>query len=168
MHRDKSEKMAIWQKIATLPFCLRPYPGLSCAYLGGSIELFQDSLSGFQKFFLFWVAGIILEAWDVELERAHSFMFQFCFQAVSRVLEDFFFNQELYFVAKRCSKCERKEKRKKVITNQMCMKNPYMKNEKCWTFHSHLPNNRFTRLFFFLVFRPTYMALLGTASLYIR
>jgi len=39
------------------------------------MELFQVSLIGFQKFFLFWVAGIILEAWDVELERAHSFMY---------------------------------------------------------------------------------------------
>ena len=37
------------------------------------MELFQVSLIGFQKFFLFWVAGIILEAWDEELESAHFF-----------------------------------------------------------------------------------------------
>ena len=46
------------------------------------MELFQVSLIGFQKFFLFWVAGMILEAWDVESESAHSSMFQFCLQAV--------------------------------------------------------------------------------------
>ena len=39
----------------------------------GQIELFQVSLIGFQKFFLFWVAGMILKAWDVELEPAISF-----------------------------------------------------------------------------------------------
>ena len=33
------------------------------------------SLVGFQKFFLFWVAGVILEAWDVKLESANSFMY---------------------------------------------------------------------------------------------
>ena len=33
------------------------------------------SLGEFQKFFLFWVAGIILVAWDVELESAHFVMF---------------------------------------------------------------------------------------------
>ena len=43
------------------------------------MELFQVSLIGFQKLFSFWVAGVILEAWDVELESAHSSMFQFCF-----------------------------------------------------------------------------------------
>ena len=37
------------------------------------IGLFQVSLVGFQQFFLFWVAGIILKAWDVELEPAISF-----------------------------------------------------------------------------------------------
>ena len=37
------------------------------------IELFQVFLIGFQKFFLFWVAGMILKAWDVELELAFSF-----------------------------------------------------------------------------------------------
>ena len=37
------------------------------------IELFQVSLIGFQKFFLFWVARMILEGWKVELERVHSF-----------------------------------------------------------------------------------------------
>ena len=42
------------------------------------VELFQVSLIVFQKFFLFWVAGLILEAWNVELESAHSSMFQFC------------------------------------------------------------------------------------------
>ena len=42
------------------------------------MALFQVSLIGFQKLFLFWVAGMILEAWDVELESAHSPMFQFC------------------------------------------------------------------------------------------
>ena len=30
---------------------------------------------GFQKFFLFWVAGMIWEVWDVELEQAHSFRY---------------------------------------------------------------------------------------------
>ena len=35
---------------------------------------FQVSLVVFQKFFLFWVAGMILEAWDVELESVNSFM----------------------------------------------------------------------------------------------
>ena len=34
----------------------------------------QVSLIGFRKFFLFWVAGIILEAWDMELESAHFFV----------------------------------------------------------------------------------------------
>ena len=33
----------------------------------------QVSLTGFQNFFLFWVAGTSLEALDVELERVHSF-----------------------------------------------------------------------------------------------
>ena len=37
------------------------------------------SLVGFQKFFLFWIAGTILKSWKAELDRAHSFMFQFCF-----------------------------------------------------------------------------------------
>ena len=37
------------------------------------MELFQVSLIGFQKFFLFLVAWIILKAWDVELEPAISF-----------------------------------------------------------------------------------------------
>ena len=37
------------------------------------MELFQVSLIGFQKFFLFWVAGMILNVWDVELEPAISF-----------------------------------------------------------------------------------------------
>ena len=32
------------------------------------IRLFQVSLMGFQKFFLFWVAGIILKGWEAELE----------------------------------------------------------------------------------------------------
>ena len=36
------------------------------------------SPKGFQNFFLFWVAGTILEDLDVELESAHSSMFQFC------------------------------------------------------------------------------------------
>ena len=46
-----------------------------CTHLRGLIELFQVSLIGFQKFFLFWVAGMILEAWDVELESVTSFMY---------------------------------------------------------------------------------------------
>ena len=46
------------------------------------IELFQVSLVGFQKFFLFWVAGMILEAWDVELESANSFVYYVYFKAV--------------------------------------------------------------------------------------
>ena len=40
---------------------------------------------GFQKIFLFMVAGMILEAWDVELESVHSLVFQF----VSRQCEIF-------------------------------------------------------------------------------
>ena len=32
------------------------------------IRLFPVSLAGFQKFFLFWVAGIILKGWVAELE----------------------------------------------------------------------------------------------------
>ena len=32
--------------------------------------------SQFQKFFSFWVAGIILEAWDVALESAHFLLFK--------------------------------------------------------------------------------------------
>ena len=32
------------------------------------IRLFPVSLVGFQKFFLFWVAGIILKGWEAELE----------------------------------------------------------------------------------------------------
>ena len=32
------------------------------------IRLFPVSLVGFQKFFLFWVAGIILKGWEGELE----------------------------------------------------------------------------------------------------
>ena len=43
------------------------------------IELSQVSLGGFQKFFLFWIAWMILEAWNVELESVLSFVFQFCF-----------------------------------------------------------------------------------------
>ena len=43
------------------------------AYPRGKIELFQVSLVRSQKFLLIWVARIILEVWDVELERAHSF-----------------------------------------------------------------------------------------------
>ena len=29
---------------------------------------------GFQKIYLFWVVGIILEAWDVELEQVRPFV----------------------------------------------------------------------------------------------
>ena len=106
MHREKSAKMAIWQKIATLPFwhffpCASiskilfakilligyyerlithffsksisgPVQVRPCTYLRGQIELFQVSLIGFQKFFLFWIAGMILKAWDIELEQAIS------------------------------------------------------------------------------------------------
>jgi len=32
------------------------------------IRLFPVSLMGFQKFFLFWVAGIILKGWEEESE----------------------------------------------------------------------------------------------------
>ena len=31
------------------------------------------SLIGLQNFFLFWLAGMILEVWYVKLERVHSF-----------------------------------------------------------------------------------------------
>ena len=34
----------------------------------------EISLVGFQVFFLFWVPMTILEAWNVELEWAHSFV----------------------------------------------------------------------------------------------
>ena len=34
------------------------------------IRLFPVSLMGFQKFFLFWVGGIILEGWKAELATA--------------------------------------------------------------------------------------------------
>ena len=34
------------------------------------IRLFLVSLMGFQKFFLFWVGGIILKGWEAELETA--------------------------------------------------------------------------------------------------
>ena len=54
-------------------------------------ELFQVSLAGFQKFFLFWIAWIILEAWDAELVSAHSFMFHFvscqCWCTLNSVFE---------------------------------------------------------------------------------
>ena len=43
------------------------------------MEILQVSLSGFQKFFMFWIAAIILEARDVELESAHFLVIQFCF-----------------------------------------------------------------------------------------
>ena len=58
MYMDKSAKMTKWLFFAKLPFL---------------------HFGGFQKFFLFWVAGIIMEAWDVELESVHFLMFQFCF-----------------------------------------------------------------------------------------
>ena len=38
-----------------------------------SKTLFQVTLIGFQKFFMFWIALIILEVWNVELESAHFF-----------------------------------------------------------------------------------------------
>ena len=34
------------------------------------IRIFPVSLMGFQKFFLFWIAGIILKGWKAELEMA--------------------------------------------------------------------------------------------------
>ena len=43
---------------ATLP--KRPCPGLSMYLSERKFELVQVSLSGFQKSFLFWVAGMIL------------------------------------------------------------------------------------------------------------
>ena len=33
----------------------------------------RQHLIGFQKFFLFWVAGMIFETCDPKLERVHSF-----------------------------------------------------------------------------------------------
>ena len=47
--------------------------GCPCTYPSRQIELFQIFLVEFQKFFLFWLAGLILEALDVELEAAISF-----------------------------------------------------------------------------------------------
>ena len=58
----------LFSKTISGPVQVRP-----CTYLRGQIELFQVSLIGFQKFFLFWVAGMILKAWDVELEPVISF-----------------------------------------------------------------------------------------------
>ena len=37
------------------------------------VERVKVSLAGFQKFFLFLVAGMILEGWGLVLERVHSF-----------------------------------------------------------------------------------------------
>ena len=37
------------------------------------IRIFQVSLLEFKKFFMSWVAEMIFEAWNVQLERAHSF-----------------------------------------------------------------------------------------------
>ena len=34
------------------------------------IRIFPVSLMGFQKFLLFWIAGIILKCWEAELETA--------------------------------------------------------------------------------------------------
>ena len=34
------------------------------------IRMFPGSLMGFQKFFLFWVGGIIVKGWDAELATA--------------------------------------------------------------------------------------------------
>ena len=47
-----------------------------CTYLRGQIELSQVSLIEFQKIFLFWVAGVILNAWDVELGAAIFLVFR--------------------------------------------------------------------------------------------
>ena len=49
--------------------------GRPCPYLR-QIELFQVSLIVFQKFFPFWVAGLIFEALDIKLEAAISFGIQ--------------------------------------------------------------------------------------------
>ena len=56
---------------------LGPVKPCPCLNHGGKIELFQVSLIGFQKFFLLFVDGMILEAWDVELERAYFLCFNF-------------------------------------------------------------------------------------------
>ena len=54
--------------------CLWSCPGPSM-YLSERINwIFQVSFIGFQKFFLFWVAGILLDAWAMELESAHFFV----------------------------------------------------------------------------------------------
>ena len=69
----------LWKSYYTLFLkkCLRPCPDLSMTHVSTNLrgwnELFQVSLDGFQKFFLFWEAGIILEAWDIEFERAYFF-----------------------------------------------------------------------------------------------
>ena len=64
-------------KICPGPVQGRPC-GCRCTYQKEQIELLQVSIIEFQRFFLFWVAGIIVEARDIELERTYSFMFQFC------------------------------------------------------------------------------------------
>ena len=55
--------------------CLRPSPGPSIHLLIQEDRLihFKFPLLDFKTFFLFWVAVMILEALDVELEWAHSF-----------------------------------------------------------------------------------------------
>ena len=84
MHRDKSAKSNLAKNIyfacyerASYHFCWKSVSGpvQACPYTypRGWIELFQVSLTGFQKFFLFYIAGMILKAWEVELEPAISF-----------------------------------------------------------------------------------------------
>ena len=53
-----------------------PVQGRPSTYPRGQIELFQVSLIGFKNSFCFrYLAGMILEAWVVELESADSFMY---------------------------------------------------------------------------------------------
>ena len=67
LHSFKTHYTVLFKNVSG-PVQARP-----CIYPRGYIELYPVSLTGFQKFFLFCVAGIILEAWDVEFESAHFF-----------------------------------------------------------------------------------------------
>ena len=55
------------------------------------MPVYQVSLTGFQKFFLFWVAWNILEAWDAELESAHFFAVKPSGNDSVNPLQSFFF-----------------------------------------------------------------------------
>ena len=64
------------------------------------LNYFKFPLIGFQKFVLFWVVEMILEALDVELESVLSFVFHFCFLAVCVCL--LFSKKEKAFIIQTC------------------------------------------------------------------